>query len=61
MHAMNDQQKKAIRRAAEILDFDASELEEFCMRGSRWVGSEAQKQDRDEYRKIARQLRAIIE
>ncbi|WP_157903232.1 hypothetical protein [Cupriavidus malaysiensis] len=56
---MTEQQKKAIRRAAELLDSIASEMDETFMVGRRWEGSEAQKQDRDEYRKLATALRAI--
>lgn len=56
---MTEQQKKTIRRAAELLDNLASEMDESFMVGRRWEGSEAQKQDRDEYRKLATTLRTI--
>ncbi|AJG19017.1 hypothetical protein RR42_m1620 [Cupriavidus basilensis] len=58
---MTATQEKAIRRAAELMDRLASEMDETFVRGRRWEGSEAQKGDRDEYRALAASLRAVFE
>jgi len=58
---MTEQQKRAIARAADMLDSMASEMDLTFLRGRRWEGSEAQKGDRDEYRQTAAMLRTIKE
>ncbi|QOT74860.1 MULTISPECIES: hypothetical protein [Cupriavidus] len=58
---MTEKQEKAIKRAAELMDQLASDMDETFMRGRRWEGSEAQKADRDEYRTLAASLRAVFE
>ncbi|MCP3017483.1 hypothetical protein [Cupriavidus basilensis] len=58
---MTEKQEKAIKRAAELMDQLASDMNETFMRGRRWEGSEAQKADLDEYRALAASLRAVFE
>lgn len=58
---MTEAQLKTIRRAAELLDFEASQLELHCKSGGRWTGSSAQRADYDEFKKVARDLRAVAD
>lgn len=51
---------KPIKRAAEILEYEAECLKECHSPDGKWNGEAAAKQDYDEFKRVAKDLRALI-